>query len=92
MATSVSPSRQGLPKVSVMITGMERFRAFLKLKMDFSGGAVGVFGEEESVAAAVYVGDVDGAVGADQAVSSFGNQDAAFAPDDAAALQRWPVR
>ena len=38
------------------------------------------------MATSVYVGDVHGAVGADQAMASFRDQDAALAPHDAMAL------
>ena len=65
---------------------MERCRAFFSSRWILRGGAVGIVGQQERVAASVNVGDVHRAVGADQAVASFGDQDAAFAPHDAAAL------
>ncbi len=92
MATSVRPSRQGRPKVSVMMTGMERCRVFFSAPWILRGGTVGILGQQERVAASVDVGDVDRAVGADQAMAGFGDQDAALATHDAAALRRWPVR
>ena len=86
MATSVRPSRQGRPKVSVMMTGMERCRVFFSCAVNSCGGTVGIFRKQERVTASVDVGDINRAVGADQAVVGFRDQHAALAADDAAAL------
>ena len=63
-----------------------KVKRLLQLTTDLRGGTVRIVGEQERVAASVYVGDVHGAVGADKTVASFGDQDAALAPHDAAAL------
>ena len=69
-----------------MMTGMGKVQDFLQRIVDFCGGTVGVFGQQESVAASVDVGDVDRAIGADQPVMCLGDKDAAFAAYDATAL------
>ena len=46
------------------------------------GGPVGIFGKQEGVAAAVDVGNIHAAVGADEAVAGFGDEHAALAADD----------
>src|ERR1700721_292364 len=50
------------------------------------GGAVWVFREQQRVSPSVDVGDVDAAVGAEEAVMRFGNEHAVFAADDRAAF------
>src|SRR5579863_2036566 len=50
--------------------------------------AVRVFGQEKSVAAAIDVRSVDSAVGADQAVTRFGDQNSELAPHHPFALRQ----
>lgn len=61
-------------------------QSFFKLTMNLRGGAVGIVGEQQCVAASVHVGNIHRAVGADQAVPSLRDQDTALAAHDAAAL------
>ena len=48
MATSVRPSRQGLPKVSVMMTGMERCRTFFSALWIFAAERSGSLGSRRA--------------------------------------------
>ena len=93
MATSVRPSRQGRPKLSVMMTGMESLQASLQLAMQYLRRTrSGSFGQQQRVLAAVDVGNIHAAVGADEAVASFGDQDSVFATDHSLAFLREQLR
>jgi hypothetical protein len=48
--------------------------------------AVGVGGEQQGVPAAIYVRDIDAAVGADQAVGGLGDENTALAANNTPAL------
>jgi hypothetical protein len=61
-------------------------RALLEFAMEFAGGAVGIFGEQQGVASAVDVRDVDAAVRAEEAVMGLGDEHSIFAADYGAAL------
>jgi hypothetical protein len=65
-----------------------KFQAFLEFAMQFSRGAVGVFRKQKRVAAAIDVRNIDTAVGADQAVPGFRDQDAALAPHHPLAFRK----
>src|SRR5581483_552158 len=54
--------------------------------MNVSGRSIRVFGEQQSMAAAVHIRNIDSAVGADQAMARLGDQDAAFSAQNACAL------
>src|ERR1017187_3383216 len=54
--------------------------------MEFASGTVGIGGQQQRVVAAIDVGDVHAAVGADETVPSLGDEHAVLAPDDSAAL------
>src|SRR5229473_2715383 len=66
--------------------GDGKVQSFLELCVDFCRRTVGIFRQQESVTAPVHVGDIHSTVGADQAVASLCDQDAAFAANDATAL------
>ena len=50
------------------------------------GGAIRIFGKQQGVAASVDVGNIDAAVGAEEAVVGFGDQNAVLAADNGPAL------
>src|SRR5208282_3435813 len=76
----------GTPKTISDDDGNEKFQTFLQLAMELSGRAVGVFGKQKRVAAAVDVRNIHSTVGADQAVLGFRDHDAALAPHHSLAL------
>ena len=71
-----------------MITGIDSFRPLLQFAMQPCRGGVGIFGQQQRVAAAIDVGNVHSTVGADQAVTRFRDQHAALAPHHAPALRQ----
>ena len=64
----------------------------LEFAMKFVGRAIWIVGKQQRVAAAIHVGNVDPAVGADEPVAGFGDQHAIFATDDALALVQRELR
>ena len=60
--------------------------ALLQLAMKFAGGAVGVGGQKQGVAAAIDVRDINAAVGTDESVMGLGDEHAILSPDESAAL------
>ena len=59
---------------------------FFQFVMELSCGTVRIFWQEKSVAATIDIRSVDSAVGADQALTRFGDQNSALAPHDSLAL------
>ena len=66
--------------------GNGEFGALLEFAMKFAGGAVGIGGQKQGVPAAIDVGDIYAAVGADETVTRLGDEHAVLAPDYGAAL------
>src|SRR5260370_31335657 len=54
--------------------------------MKVASGKVRIGGQQQSMAAAIDVGDIDAAVRANESVARFSNENAILAPDDRAAL------
>ena len=75
------------PKAISDENGDVKFQAFFQLAMELGRRAVWVFGKQECVMATVDVRSIDPAIGADQALSGFGDQDAALAPHHPLALR-----
>ncbi len=59
---------------------------FLSCAVKIARGAVGIDGKQQGVAAAIDVGNIHAAVGADEAVMGLGDEHAVLAADDGAAF------
>jgi len=68
--------------------GDVEFQAFFQFAMELGRGAVWVLGKQECMTATIDVRSIDSAIGADQALSGFGDQDAALAPHHPLALRQ----
>jgi len=78
----------GAPKTISDDDGDRKAQPFFQVAMKLRRGPVRIFGQQKRVAAAIDVRSVDSAVGADQAMTRFGDQNSALAPHDPLALRQ----
>ncbi len=86
MANSVSPSRQGRPKLSVMMTGTDDASAFLESASKIGRGAVGVFRKQSACPPPLTLETSTPLLAQRKPWLCFGDEYAVLAADDGAAF------